>query len=105
MPRRGEKFWPEPGQVEECRERGRQAVAYLASLPFDVSGDPADLLVPEELEERRVPATVTDAEVAEVAVALSAQMLGDVRGLRTDLARQRRRPHAGPPRRAHGAGS
>ena len=92
VPRRGEKFWPEPGQVAECRERGRQQVEHLASHPYAVSGDPAHLLVPEELEERRVPATVTDAEVADVAVALSAQMLGDVRGLRNDLARQRRRP-------------
>lgn len=96
VPRRGAKFWPESNQVEECRERGRRAVAFLQSRPFDVVGDTAHLLVPDELEERRVPASVTDAEVAEVAVALAARMLGDVRSLRQDLARERRRP-APPP--------
>lgn len=82
VPRGGERFWPEPEQIEDCRDRGRRAVAFLGRHPFDVRGDLAHLLVPEELEPRRVPASVTDAEVAEVAVDLVATMLGDVRELR-----------------------
>jgi hypothetical protein len=90
VPRKGEKFWPEPDQVEECRERARSAVSYLQAGGFDVSGQLEHLLVPDELEPRRLPASVTDAEVAEVAVGLAATMLGDVRALRT----ARRRPPA-----------
>jgi hypothetical protein len=47
-----------------------------------VIGDLKALLVPEELPERRLPASVTDTEVAEVAVELVARMLHDVRDLR-----------------------
>jgi hypothetical protein len=83
VPRRGEKFWPEPDQVEDCRRRAREAASYLQAGGFDVSGQIEDLLVPEELEHRRLPDSVTDAEVAEVAVGLAATMLGDVRALRT----------------------
>jgi hypothetical protein len=82
VPRRGERFWPAPDQVEECRVRGRDAVAYIAERGFDVIGDLDALLVPQELPERRIPSSVTDAEVAEVAVALAARMLYDVRDLR-----------------------
>jgi hypothetical protein len=83
VPRKGEKFWPEPDQVAECRERALSAVSYVQAGGFDVSGRLEDLLVPDELEPRRVPGSVTDAEVAEVAVGLAATMLGDVRALRT----------------------
>jgi hypothetical protein len=82
VPRGGERFWPEPDQVEDCRRRGEDAIAYLASAPFDVVGDVEHLRVPAELEPRRSTTTVTDAEVAEVAVGLVATMLGDVRELR-----------------------
>lgn len=82
VPRQGERFWPEPDQIEECRLRGRRAVDFLQQGGFDVLGDPSHLLVPDQLEERRVPASVTDAEVAEVAVDLIAVMLDDVRRLR-----------------------
>jgi hypothetical protein len=84
VPRRGEKFWPEPDQVEECRDRGRRTVAYLEQSDVHVSGSLRHLLVPDELEDRRLPASVTDAEVAEVAVSLAATMLGDVRRLRQE---------------------
>jgi hypothetical protein len=94
VPRRGEKFWPEPDQVEECRERGRRAVAYLEQSDVDISGSIKHLLVPEHVEERRLPASVTDAEVAEVAVSLTATMLDDVRRLRRELASARRSPVA-----------
>ena len=82
VPRRGDKFWPKPDQIEECRQRAQDAVACLTEGSFDVVGRLEHLLVPETLEERRVPSSVTDAEVAEVAVDLVAVMLGDVRRLR-----------------------
>lgn len=82
VPRRGERFWPAGDRVEECRRRARDAVVYLADNTFDVVGELAHLLVPEDLEERRVPGSVTDAEVADVAVDLVAVLLGDVRRLR-----------------------
>ena len=90
VPRKGEKFWPEPDQVADCRQRAVSAVSYLQGGGFDVSGQLEHLLVPDELEPRRLPASVTDAEVAEVAVALAATLLGDVRALRT----ARRQPPA-----------
>ena len=49
---------------------------------FDVRGDLDDLLVPEVLDERRSVTSVTDAEVADVAVRLVARLLEDVRALR-----------------------
>ena len=82
VPRGGERFWPEPEQVEECRRRGEDAVAYLSRRPFDVVGDLDHLRVPEVLEPRRSTLSVTDDEVAAVAVDLVATMLGDVRQLR-----------------------
>ncbi|GAB6983942.1 hypothetical protein [Nocardioides pyridinolyticus] len=81
VPRGGERFWPEPDQVEDCRRRGEEAVAHLAAGEYDVVGDVEHLRVPAELEERRSTTSVTDAEVAEVAVGLVATMLGDVRDL------------------------
>ena len=92
VPRKGDKFWPEPDQVADCRSRAQAALSYLQAGGFDVSGRLEHLLVPDELERRRLPASVTDAEVAEVAVGLAATMLGDVRALR----KARRRP---PPRK------
>jgi hypothetical protein len=91
VPRKGEKFWPEPDQVAECRHRARSSVSYLQTGGFDVSGRVEHLLVPDELEDRRLPASVTDAEVADVAVGLAATMLGDVRALRTADRRNPRR--------------
>jgi hypothetical protein len=82
VPRGGDRYWPEPDQVEECRRRGRQAVAFVGERGFDVRGDLDDLLVPDELEPRRSVTSVTDAEVADVAVQLVARMLEDVRNLR-----------------------
>lgn len=82
VPRAGEKFWPEADQVEDARRRGRQAVRFVGKRGFDVRGDLATLLVPDELPERRRPSSVTDSEVAQVAVELVAQLLGDIRNLR-----------------------
>jgi hypothetical protein len=82
VPRGGERFWPEPDQVEDCRRRAEAAIEHLGSAPYDVVGDVAHLRVPAELEPRRSTTSVTDAEVATVAVDLVATMLGDVRRLR-----------------------
>lgn len=94
VPRDGERFWPAPDRVEECRERGRAALAYLAEHPVDVVGDATHLAVPDELPARRTPADVTDREVADAAAEVIAGLLGDVRELRTrqpDAARARGR--------------
>ncbi|MFC6287524.1 hypothetical protein ACFP3Q_12525 [Nocardioides sp. GCM10027113] len=86
VPRRGERFWPEPDQVEDCRERGEATIAHLQSAPYDVNGRLEHLRVPAELEPRRSTTSVTDTEVADVAVDLVATMLGDVRRLRSQAA-------------------
>ena len=82
VPRKGDRFWPDEERIEEIRKRGRAAVDYIASQEFHVIGDLDSLLVPDELEERRVPESVTDGEVAQVAVELAATLLHDVRDLR-----------------------
>jgi hypothetical protein len=82
VPRNGEPFWPDDERVEEIRKRGRSAVDYIEARGFDVIGDLDALLVPDELPARRLPESVTDSEVAEVAVELVARMLHDVRDLR-----------------------
>lgn len=83
VPRRGEPFWPSPERIEECRERGRRAVAHLERHGYDVRGDVARLLVPDQIEPRRTPDSVTDAEVSDVALDLVARMLQDVKDQRT----------------------
>ena len=102
VPRGGEKFWPSPGQVADCRSRGRRAVELVRERGFDVVGSLDDLLTPEALPERRHPGTVTDAEVADVAMDLVATLLGDVRRLTRELrtlANQAKEPEPAPPRR------
>jgi hypothetical protein len=91
VPRRGARFWPTPEQVEECRRRGEEAVAFVADQGYDVVGDLADLRVPAELPERRTVDSVTDAEVAEIATDLVAQLVGDVGALRAEVRTLRRR--------------
>ncbi len=84
VPRRGEKFWPRADRIEECRQRNAATLAHLRSHPIDVVGDLALLEIPADLPVRRTPDTVSDAEVADVATALVAQLLGDVRDLRVE---------------------
>jgi hypothetical protein len=79
VPRDGERFWPAEDQVADCRERAERAVRLVAESSYDVVGDLDSLLVPGDLPPRRHPSSVTDAEVAEVAVNLVATLLGDVR--------------------------
>ncbi len=82
VPRGGERFWPSAERVEEIRGRGRAAVEHITSHGYDVVGDLSALLVPDDVPDRRTPASVTDGEVAQVAVELVATMLDDVRRLR-----------------------
>jgi hypothetical protein len=91
VPRKGERYWPAPDRIEEARERGKAAVAYIAEQGFDVIGDLDSLLVPDHLPERRTPESVTDAEVADVAVELAARLLHDVRDLRHERRELRHR--------------
>jgi hypothetical protein len=87
VPRGGERYWPGQDQIDDCRRRGCEAVAFVREQGYDVVGELDNLLVPEQVPERRRPDSVTDAEVAEVAVELVATMLGDVRDLRHDRRR------------------
>jgi len=82
VPREGDPFWPDEERIAEIRQRGRAAVDYVTAQGFHVIGELDSLLVPDEPGRRRVPESVTDGEVAEVAVELAARMLHDVRDLR-----------------------
>jgi hypothetical protein len=102
VPRDGDPFWPDDERIAEIRERGRSAVEYIAAQGFDVIGDLDALLVPDDPPPRRRPESVTDSEVAQVAVELAARMLHDVRdlrherrALRGELAESRRLPSNG----------
>ncbi len=88
VPRGGEPFWPADDQVADARARGERAVERLRAAAYDVVGDVDLLRVPEDLPPRRHPDSVTDAEVAEVAVDLVATLMGDL---------QRRTGHASGP--------
>lgn len=94
VPRRGEPFWPAADQVEDARVRGARAVAKIRGSAYDVIGDVDLLLVPDELPPRRHPDSVTDAEVADVALDLVATLLGDLQ-----RRSERTPPPADPPTR------
>jgi hypothetical protein len=100
--RSGERFWPDATRVAECRDRGRAMVKTIRGRDFDVVGDVEDLLVPDELPERRTPESVTDAELAEAGVQTVAALLTDVRTLTQEAraAKAAARRAASPGRRA-----
>lgn len=79
VPRDGEPYWPGEDQIADCRSRGEAAVRLVRDAGFDVVGDLDAILVPATLPARRHPDSVTDAEVADVAVSLVADLLGEVR--------------------------
>jgi len=79
VPRGGERYWPGDDQVADARERGARAVERIRAASYDVVGDVEALLVPDDLPPRRHPSSVTDAEVADVAVNLVARLMEDVR--------------------------
>lgn len=79
VPRGGEPYWPGEEQVADCRRRGEAAVRLVRDAGFDVVGDLDAILVPASVPPRRHPDSVTDAEVAAVAVDLVADLLGEVR--------------------------
>jgi hypothetical protein len=88
--RGGEKYWPTEAILAECRARAVAAVEHIEASGYDVIGDVRDLLVPDTLEPRRSVDSVTDDEVAEVAVELVGRMLHDVRRIRTERNQLRR---------------
>lgn len=97
VPRGGDRFWPEPDQVEDCRRRGDLAAQAVVDGGYVLHGDAAHLRVPAELPERRSTLSVSDAEVADVLAQLTATMLGDVRRLRRARAAARdQRPGDAP---------
>jgi hypothetical protein len=79
VPRGGERFWPGEDQVADCRRRGDAAVALVRERGYDVVGDLDSLLVPADLPPRRHPSSVTDAEVADVALDLVARLMSDLK--------------------------
>jgi len=79
-----EKFWPSPERVQQLRERGDAAAAFVEQSGFQVYGDLADLRTPTELPTRRHPDAVSDTEILDVASATIASMLADVRDLRRE---------------------
>lgn len=79
VPRDGERFWPGADQVEDCRRRGESAVALVRARGYDVVGDLDSLRVPADLPPRRHPSSVTDTEVAEVALDLAARLMRDLK--------------------------
>ena len=91
VPHGGERFWPLPAQIADCRARGARAVALVRERGFDVRGSLEDLLTPDSLPVRRQPGSVTDTEVAGVAIDLAGTLLGDIRRLTRELAEERDR--------------
>ena len=79
VPRHGEPFWPATDQVADARRRGERAVEMVRAAAYDVVGEVDLLLVPDDLPPRRHPESVTDAEVADVALDLVATLLGDLK--------------------------
>jgi hypothetical protein len=77
--RAGDRYWPDDEQQADCRRRGIAAVELVRSRGFRVVGDLDSLLVPEHVPDRRHPSSVTDAEVAEVAVWLVARLMEDLK--------------------------
>jgi len=88
--RGGEKYWPTEAILDECRARASAAVEHIEAARYDVIGDVRDLLVPDSLEPRRAVDSVTDEEVAGIAVELVGRMLHDVRRIRMERNQLRR---------------
>jgi hypothetical protein len=79
--REAERFWPSPGRIAECRQRGAAAVDTVRRRGYHVSGNLLHLAVPTALEARRTPADVTDAELLPAATGVIAAIMTDVRRL------------------------
>lgn len=79
VPRNGEKFWPSPQRVQELCARGNAIVDRVAADGYSVIGDLENLRPLSAVPPRRHPSSVTDAELADAAAAVIADMLRDVR--------------------------
>lgn len=76
-------------QWDDCRARSRRAVRLIREQGYDVVGDLDSLLVPDRQSAERTPDTVTDAELADAAVRLVADMLPTIRDLARDPGERR----------------
>jgi len=86
VPRGGERFWPSPERVAVLRDRGERGLAAIEAAGYHVIGSLDVLRTPAELEPRRHPDSVTDAELVDAASATIADMMVDVRRQRRRLA-------------------
>lgn len=91
-----ERYWPDDAQVADARRRGERAGAMLAEGGYDVVGDPARLVVPDDLPTRRHPADVTDSEVLAASLRLNAALLEEVRRRSAREARSSQGEDRGP---------
>ncbi len=79
MQQEGARFGLPPEVLADCRARSQRAVDLIAERGYRVAGDPAALLVPDQLPAARPVDTVTDAEMLDAATRLIAAMLADLR--------------------------
>jgi len=85
VPQNGPRFGMRPEQAARMRELSLEAVASLERAGYQVTGDLADLVPPEQPERRPSPDEVSEAERLEVAARAIERMIRDVR----DLTRER----------------
>lgn len=84
VPRAGERFLPSAERVAQLREAGERAVAFVRDSGFTVHGDLDRLRVPAQLPPLRHPASVTEQELLDSAVATVADLMTDVRAFRRE---------------------
>ena len=80
MPSLGEKFRPSDSRLAELEKRGRRAVEELRAGGYDVAGD-LSALEPRDVRDRRQPGDVTDAELLDASVQVTAALMYRVRAL------------------------
>lgn len=105
VPQGGPKIVPRPEHAAALRELSTQAVAEVAERGYDLAGDLADLVPPEEAPAGPHPDDVSESEMLEVAARAIDQMIHDVRKLTLE-AEQRPSPGRRPadPSRGRSAG-
>ena len=82
VPRDGERFLPEPDQIEDCRRRGEQAVDYLRGTPVDVVATSSTCASPGWSSRGAAPDRSAMQRWRLWLSTWSRRMLGDVRRLR-----------------------
>ena len=87
---RGERFGLDDKHAAELRQLALEAVDEIAAAGYQVTGDLAELVPPEEQPERPHPDHVSDEEIIEVAARAIEQMIRDVMHLSAKRQRWRR---------------